>query len=87
MLSKLLNIAYEDHLTNEEVHNKIQDANDRYDDVISILKKRKLRWYGHISRASGMTKTILQGTIKETRRRGRQRKRWKDSIKNLAGLE
>ena len=35
-----------------------------------MVKKRKLRWYGHISRSSGMAKTILQGTVKGARRRG-----------------
>ena len=40
----------------------------------TMVKKRKLRWYGHISRSSGMAKTILQGTVKGTRRRGRQKK-------------
>ena len=34
-----------------------------------------------------MAKTTLQGTIKGTRRRGRQRKRWEDNIKVWAGLE
>ena len=49
-------------------------------------KKRKLRWYGHISRSSGMAKTILQGTVKGARRRGRQKKRWEDNIKEWTGM-
>ena len=51
-----------------------------------MAKKRKLRWYGHISRSSGMAKTILQGTVKGARRRGRQRKRWEDNIKDWTGM-
>ena len=43
--------------------------------LLIMVKKRTLRWYGHISRSSGMVKTILQGTVKGARRRGRQ-KRW-----------
>ena len=39
------------------------------DNLLTMVKKRKLRWYGHISRSSGMAKTILQGTVKEARRR------------------
>ena len=41
-----------------------------------IVKRRKLQWYGHVSRSSGPAKTILQGTVKGERRQGRQRKRW-----------
>ena len=33
-----------------------------------------------------MAKTILQGTVKEGRRQGRQRKRWED-IREWTGLE
>ena len=29
-----------------------------------IVKRRKLQWYGHVSRSSGLAKTILQGTVK-----------------------
>ena len=73
---RLLNISYKDHLTNEEVRNRIQNAIGVQDDLLTMVKKRKLRWYGHISRSSGMAKTILQGTGKGARRRGRQKKRW-----------
>ena len=45
-----------------------------------MVKTRKLRWYGHISRSSGMAKTILQGTVKGARRTGRQNKRWEDKV-------
>ena len=33
-----------------------------------------------------MAKTILQGTVKGTRRRGRQKKRWDDNIKEWTGM-
>ena len=61
---RLLNISYKDHVTNEEVRNRIQNATGVHDDLLTMVKKRKLRWYGHISRSSGMAKTILQGTVK-----------------------
>ena len=77
---RLLNISYKDHVTNEEVHNRIQNAIGVHDDLLTMVKKRNLRWYGHISR-SGMAKTILQGTVEGARRRRRQKKRWEDNIK------
>ena len=83
---RLLNISYKDHVTNEEVRNRIQNAIGVHDDLLTMVKKQKLRWYGHISRSSGMAKTILQGTVKGARRRGRQEKRWEDNIKEWTGM-
>ena len=51
------------------------------------MKIRKLKWYGHVSRTSRRTKTILQGTVRGARRRGRQRKGWEDNIKEWTGLD
>ena len=34
---------------------------------------------------SGIAKTILQGTVKGARRRGRQKKRWEDNIMEWTG--
>ena len=84
---RLLNISYKDHVTNEEVRNGIQKANGVHDDLLTMIKKRILRWYGHISRSPGMAKTILQGTMKGARKRGRQKKRWDDDIKKWTGME
>ena len=49
---------------------------------LNIVKRRKLQWYGHVSRSSGLSKIILQGTVKRGRRQGRHRKRWEDNIGN-----
>ncbi|WP_419651037.1 hypothetical protein, partial [Thiolapillus sp.] len=72
---KILHIAYKDHVTNEEVRAKIQQAIGPHEDLLMIVKRRKLQWYGHVSRSSGLAKTILLGTVKGGRRQGRQRKR------------
>ena len=69
---KILHISYEDHVTNEEVPAKIRQAIAPHEDLLTIAKRRKLQWYGHVSRSSGLTKTILQGTVKGGRRQGRQ---------------
>ena len=84
---KILHISYKDHVTNEEVGAKIQLAIGPHEDLLTIVKRCKLQWYGHVSRSSGLAKTILQGTVKGGRRQGRQRKRWKDSIREWTGLE
>ena len=51
------------------------------------LQRNKLQWYGHVSRSSGLVKTILQGTVKGGRRQGKQRKKWEDNIREWTGLE
>ena len=77
-----------DHVTNEEVRAKIQQAIGRHD-LLTIVKRRKLQWYGHVSRSPGLAKTILQGTatVKGGRRKGGQRKRWEDNIREWTSLE
>ena len=84
---KILHISYKDHVTNEEVHAKIQHALGPHEDLLTIVKRRILQWYGHVSHSSGLAKTVLQGTVKGERRQGRQRKRWKDNIREWTGLE
>ena len=83
---KILRISYKFHVTNEEVRAKIQQAIGPHEDLM-IIKRRKLQWYGHVSRSSGLAKTILQGTVKGGRRQGGQRKRWEDNIREWTGLE
>ena len=78
---KILRISYKDHVTNEEVRAKIQQAVRPHEDPLTKVKRRKLQWYGHVSRSSGLAKTILQGTVKGRRRQGGQRKRWEDNIR------
>ena len=68
-------------VTNEEVRAKIQQAIGPHEDLLTIVKRRKLQWYGHVFRSSGLAKTILQGTVKGERRQGRQRKKWEDNIR------
>ena len=54
---------------------------------MTMGRRRKLKWYGHVSRSSGVAKTLFQGTVKGERRQGRQRKRWEDNIRKWTGLE
>ena len=75
---KILRISYKDHVTNEEVRAKIQQAIGPYEDLTTV-KRRKLQWSGHVSRLSSLAKTILQDSEKGKKTRqteekvGRQR--------------
>ena len=53
---KILHISYKDHVTNEEVRANIQQAIGLHEDLPTIVKRRKLQWYGHVSHLSGLAK-------------------------------
>ena len=39
-----------------------------HEDLLAIVKRRNLQRYDHVSRSSGLAKTILQGTVKGGKR-------------------
>ena len=78
---RLLKISYKNHVTNEEARRKIQAAIEEYDELLTLVKKRKLRWFGHVSRSSGLAKTNLQGTVKGKKEADRRRG-WKTISKS-----
>ena len=55
---------------------KIPQAIGAHEDLLTIVKRRKLQWYGHVSRSSGLAKTILQGTAKK----GKKTRRTKEGV-------
>ena len=84
---RFLGIPYKDHMAGEEVRSGIRRAVGPYKELLSTIKRRKMKWYGHVTRASGLAETVLHGTVREGRRRGKQRKRWEDNIRDWTGLE
>ena len=62
---KLFGISYRDQITKDAIRDRIRQAIGPYDDILTTVKKRKLKWFGHVSRSSGLAKTILQGTRQE----------------------
>ena len=57
---KIVRSSYKDHVTNEEVRAKIQQAIGPHEDLLTTVKRLRLQWYGHVFRSSGLAKTILQ---------------------------
>ena len=55
---KVLRVSYKDHVTNEEVCAKIQQAIGPHEDPLTIVKRCKLQWYDHVFHLSGLAKTI-----------------------------
>ena len=87
ILKKLAIFSYRDHITNDAVRDRIRQAIGPYDDILTTVKKCKLKWFGRVSRSSGLAKTILQGTVQGGTRRGRQKKRWENNIAEWTGLK
>ena len=54
---KILHISYKGHVTNKKVCAKFQQAIGPQEDLLTIIKRRKLQWCGHVSRSSGLAKT------------------------------
>ena len=84
---RLSDISYRDHVTNDELRNGIRHAVRPYEDLLTIVRKRKLRRYGHKTRSTGLAKMILHSTVQGGRRKGRQKKRGNDKTAEWTGLK
>ena len=81
---KLLKISWIDKITNANVLAQIQP-------VISLegkINNQKLSYFGHIMRSKdSLEKSILVGKCEGKRKRGRQRMRWLDNLKEVTGKD
>ena len=78
---RLLDILYKDHITNEEVI-RIENAIRPHVDFLTTFRQWKLRRYGPTIRSSGLTKTIKQGTIRQSVEEEDRRNSQKRTSKN-----
>ena len=83
---RILGITYKDRVTNKEVKRKIRAEIGPYQELLNVVIQRKLRWLGHVLRSNGLSKMCLQGTVNGGRKRGRQKTRWEDNVKEWTGL-
>jgi hypothetical protein len=74
---RMLKISYKDRTTNEEVFTRIGENKT----LLNNIKKRKLQYFGHITRAEGLQLNLLEGNLEAKRSRGRPRLTWIDDIK------
>ena len=79
---KILRISYKDHDTSEEVRAKTQQAIGPHEDLLTIVKRCKLQWYGYVSSSSDLAKTILQGTLKGEEDTADSGRAWKTTSRN-----
>lgn len=78
---RMLHISYREHRTNDYVRQLVTTHAGEQEPLLSTVKRRKMTWYGHVTRHTSLSKTIQQGTVEGNRGRGRQKKAWMDNIK------
>ena len=83
---RILGISYKDRITNEKVEEMVRRAAGPFEKLLRTVRKRKLKWFGHVTRGSGLAKTILQGRVPGKRGQGRPRRQWGDNIREWTGL-
>ena len=75
---RVLRINWQDMVRNEDIRKKIS----KEETIIDIIKKRKLRLFGHICRMddSRLIKHLILGKMDGKSRRGRPCREWLDDI-------
>ena len=87
-LRKILNINYQQHITNEEVVRRIRAIHTTFVSLRKTIIKRQLQWLGHVIRKSPdeLTKVALFGLVEGSRPRGRPRDTWLNLLLKEADL-
>ena len=83
IFSKTSRNLLQNHVSNEERRNSIRHAIGPYEDLIHTVRPRKLRWYGHITRSTGLAKIIPWGTYKE----GERKQAGKEMVRQHIGMD
>ena len=84
---RMLGISWSDRKTNDYVRAQVTSRAGPQEPLLATIKRRKLTWFGHVTRHNSLPKTILQGTLEGGRKRGRQAKSWLDNIKEWTRMD
>jgi len=84
-MKKILKIRYTAHRTSEFVWKEITDAMGTQEHLLATIKRKKLRWFGHVNRSTGLAKLIMKGSVEGRRSSGRPRMAWLHNIKSWTG--
>ena len=77
---KILRIPYTKHVTNEEVRKVCLIGKE---ELLRTVKRRKLKFFGHMARHNSLQKTVMEGRVAGRRGRGRPRRSWEDDVKGM----
>ena len=67
-------------ITNEHIKEMMEVKEDP--DIIDIIERKRLQWYGHVKRMQEerLPKLIMEWIPEERRKRGRPRKTWMEGV-------
>ena len=74
---RMLKVSWREHRTNESILEELRTSRQ----LVSAVKKRKLQYFGHITRAQNLSTHLLDGRLHGQRPRGRPKRRWLDDVK------
>ena len=79
----LLRISWTERKTNASV---LEQLGVKAPQLLNLIKKQKLSYFGHIKRPHTLEQTFLEGTCEGRRGRGRPRRRWTQDIGEWMGV-
>ena len=65
MHRRLLCITYRQRKTNDYIHEKMINLIGKYEPLLSTIKRRNLKYYGHICQHDGLAKTMEKEKARE----------------------
>ena len=86
-LRRVLKVPYTEHRANVSIREEITSIMGLHDPLLTIVKKRKMQFYGHTNTPGNLATTILQESVDGKRGRGRPRTTWLKNIADWTGLQ
>ena len=78
-----MKISWRDKKTNEEV---LKLADERLYIIPTLIKKRKITYFGHMVRRNNIHRLLLEGPLEGKLSRGRPRTEWLTNITEWTGM-
>ena len=86
---KVLLIPHIAHRTNDSIKEDIARRDENYETLLSMIKRRKMKWFGHVSRHQEelvLANAIKHGRVQGKSGRGRSRINWLSNISDWMTL-
>lgn len=64
-LRRMLCVSEKEHNSNEYIRSVIEKHVGPWELLLITIKRRKLAWFGHLTRHDSLSKTTLQGTVED----------------------
>ena len=75
MVRWMCGVKLHDRVPSKELRGRLE-----LEDIISVLRRNRLRWYGHVLRKEDWVKKCMEYKVEGTRPRGRPKKTWRQIV-------